>query len=77
MKQATEYEGRRKYFEIFSSTNAVPGEYSVKMRGNKQRSLLLLNSVGILSQIMTFSFGLGIARILLVSIHSIFFPYIT
>jgi hypothetical protein len=77
MKQATEYVGRRRYFELFSSTDAVPGEYSVKMRGNKQRSLLLLNSVGILSQMMTFPFGLGIARDLLVSIHRIFFPYIT
>lgn len=42
----------------------------------KKRSLLLLNSVGILSQMMTFSFGLGIAVDLLVSIHRILFPYI-
>jgi len=35
MKQATEYVGRRRYFEIFSSTNGVPGEYSVKMRGKE------------------------------------------
>jgi hypothetical protein len=49
----------------------------VKMRCHKQRSLLLLNSVGILSQIVMFSFGLGFARDLLVSIHGIFFPYIT
>ena len=77
MKQATENVGRRRYFEIFSSTSAVPGDYSVKMRGNKKRSLLLLNSVGILSQMMTFTFGLGIARDLL-SVNSWdFFPYIT
>jgi hypothetical protein len=43
------------------------------MRSNKQRSLLLLNSVGMLSQMMTFSFGLGITRDLSVSIHRIFF----
>ena len=76
MKQATEYVGRRRYF-VFSSTNAVPGEFSVKMGGNKQRSLLLLKPAGILSQMMTFPFALGIARDILVSIHGILFPYIT
>jgi hypothetical protein len=73
IKQATDYVGRRRYFQIFLSTNAVPGEYSVKMRGNKQRSLLLLNSFGILSQMKTLPFGLGIARDLLVTIHMICF----
>jgi hypothetical protein len=77
MKQARKYFRRRSYFELFSSTNAVPGEYYVKMRSNKQRSLLLLNSVGILSRIVRFSFGLGFVRDLLVSIHGIFSPYIT